>query len=96
MILNDNAIDYVYWDDPNELVNDCSDLLRTERATTLTITRCCRSSKNFMKPVILYYKLNRVQTKRVSQNGVSEKKKFFCSVYYALNHEKRKISFERR
>jgi len=52
MILNDNAIDYVYWDDPNELVNDCSDLLRTERATTLTITRCCRSSKNFTKPVI--------------------------------------------
>jgi len=29
MILNDNAIDYVHWDDPNELIYDCS-MLRTE------------------------------------------------------------------
>ena len=53
MTLNDNAIDYVHWDDPNELVvYDCS-TLRTERATTLTTTRCCRLSKNFAKPVLL-------------------------------------------
>jgi len=54
MILNDN--DH-YWDDLNELV-DCLRLLdASHRATTLTITKCCRGSRS-------YYKLNRFSIKR--------------------------------
>ena len=49
MTLND--IDYVHWDDPNELM-DCSTLY-IERVTTLITMRCYRSSKNFVKPVLL-------------------------------------------
>ena len=51
---NEHAIDYVHWDDPNELV-DCVRLLDAspERAITLMTTRCCRSSRNFAKLVLL-------------------------------------------
>ena len=53
MTLNDNAITCTgmiltsWW-----IVYDCS-TLRTERATTLTTTRYCRSSRNFAKSVLL-------------------------------------------
>jgi len=46
MTLNDNAIDYMYWDDLNELV-DCSKL----RAKL--VTRCYQSLRNFVRLVLL-------------------------------------------
>jgi len=41
MTLNDNATDYMHWDDLNELVDrDCSKF-RAKLATKRIITRCC-------------------------------------------------------
>ncbi|KYM97801.1 hypothetical protein ALC62_11507, partial [Cyphomyrmex costatus] len=50
MTLNDSAIEYVHWTIPTSwwIVCGCS-TPRIERATPLTATRCCRSSRNFAK-----------------------------------------------
>ncbi|XP_011052608.1 PREDICTED: uncharacterized protein LOC105145010 [Acromyrmex echinatior] len=47
MTLNDNAIDYKHWDEPNELVDRLQLLDASHRA--LPTTRGCRSSRNFAK-----------------------------------------------
>jgi len=47
--LNDNAINYVHWDDPNELVDHAIASRQTGRMTT----RCCQSSRNFVRLVLL-------------------------------------------
>ena len=68
------------------IVYDCS-TLRTEQATTLTTTRCCRSS-NFAKPVLLKIK-SRIH--KMNQSNDTSKKKyiiFLYSVYYTSNPEK--------
>jgi len=44
------------------------------------ITRCCRSSKNFVKLVLLYYKLNRVSMKRVSRVTLARKNILFSCI----------------
>jgi len=52
MTLNDNAIDYVHWDDPNELV-DRLRLLEASPVITLTTTRYYRSSEELYEAGII-------------------------------------------
>ena len=52
MILNDNAIDYVHWDDPNELVDRLRLLDASHRAGNNEML-IRRSSTNFAKVVLL-------------------------------------------
>ncbi|XP_011067888.1 PREDICTED: uncharacterized protein LOC105154225 [Acromyrmex echinatior] len=68
--MNDNAIDYVHWDDLNELV-DCLQLLDTSHRTgnnahdneMSIIEELCEAD---------YYKLNRVSMKRFSRADIVE------------------------
>ncbi|KAL6268030.1 hypothetical protein P5V15_001112 [Pogonomyrmex californicus] len=54
MKLNDNKIDYVHWDDPNELMDRLRLLDASHRAdNNAHDKRCCRSSRNFAKPALL-------------------------------------------
>jgi len=71
---------------------------RTERATMLTTTKCCRSSKNFAKPVLLQIKL-RID-ERSQSSGISEKNTFALYITRRImkrkSNKKRKISSESR
>ena len=58
MMLNDNKIDYIHWDDPSNEIVDRLRLLDALRQTghnnyDILISRFCRLSKSFAKPVII-------------------------------------------
>jgi len=60
MILNDNAIDYVHWDDPNDLM-DCLRLLdASHRADNNAHDNEMLSIIEELCEAAYYYKLNRI------------------------------------
>jgi len=59
MILNDNAIDYVHWDDPNELVNRLRLLEASHQVDNNAHDRDAVDHRGTSRSRS-YYKLNRV------------------------------------
>ena len=80
MILNDNAIDYVYWDDPNELVDRLRLLDASYRAGNNSRQRDAIDYRGTSRSRS-YYKLNHVSMKRISRVTPSRKNTYFLVPY---------------
>jgi len=66
MTLNDNAIDYVHWDDPNELVDRLRLLEASCQGSWPDVTDYWGTLRNWF-----YYKLTCISSKRISRSMIT-------------------------